>query len=155
MDESSKEIASGVDGTKNGAIELARNFDTANGYTAVTSTLCYGVQLDATLSWIDPNYTGFAKNSNGMGWYNNNYASGNAGHQTGIDITGKTNMQKNIYDLAGNGSEWTMESDNTGNRVCRGGLYGNSANGFPASSRYGNIPSLSRSGLGFRVTLYL
>ena len=72
-----------IDGTENGAIEQARYFDTANGYTSVTSTLCYGVQWDAALNYIDPNYitnaeaigkpsceeTSYVRDSTGKGWY--------------------------------------------------------------------------------------
>ena len=120
MDETSIEIAEGVDGTKDGAIELARNFDTANGYTTVTSTLCYGVQWDRTLSWIDPDYTGFARNSTGRGNYNEeentNLWKGNLA-STGSSENYKIN---NIYDLAGNVLEWTMENYGTDKRVHRG-----------------------------------
>ena len=144
-----------TNGTTGGAIELARNFDTANNYTTVTSTLCYGVQWDRTLSWIDPEYTGFAKNSEGMGWYGNNYEEGNADNKTGIDTEGNTNSPKNIYDLAGNVREWIMESYDTNRRVNRGGSYGYSGSVYPASTRSGNFPSHSVSSIGFRVTLYL
>ena len=144
-----------TNGTTGGAIELARNFDTANNYTTVTSTLCYGVQWDRTLSWIDPEYTGFAKNSEEMGWYGNNYEEGNADHKTGIDTEGNTNSPKNIYDLAGNVFEWTMESYNTNVRVYRGGGYNTSGSVDPASNRDDGYPSSSVSSIGFRVTLYL
>ena len=127
-----------TNGTTGGAIELARNFDTANNYTTVTSTLCYGVQWDRTLSWIDPEYTGFAKNSDGMGWYGNNYEEGNADNKTGIDTEGNTNSPKNIYDLAGNVYEWTMESSRTYSRVIRGGNCSNSGSSTPASIRDSN-----------------
>ena len=143
-------------GTTGGAVELARNFDTANNYTTVTSTLCYGVQWDAALTFIDPEYTGFAKNSEEMGWYKDNYQKGNADYKTGIDTEGNTNSPKNIYDLAGNVSEWTMESYDTRVRVTRGGSYAVDS-GFvsPASNRNLFAPSASGSSLGFRVTLYL
>ena len=42
--------------TKDGAVELARNFDTANNYISVASTLIYGVQWDAIMAWIEPRY---------------------------------------------------------------------------------------------------
>ena len=142
-------------GTTGGAVELARNFDTANNYTTVTSTLCYGVQWDRTLSWIDPEYTGFAKNSEEMGWYGNNYEEGNADHKTGIDTEGNTNSPKNIYDLAGNVYEWTMESYLTYSRTLRGSFYNLSGSGHPASDRNNSYPSVSYSSVGFRVTLYL
>ena len=144
-----------TENTQDGAIELARNFDTANSYPTVTSTLCYGVQWDATLTFIDPEYTGFAKNSEGMGWYEDNYQEGNTDHKTGIDTEGNTNSPKNIYDLAGNVYEWTMESSNTVLRVYRGGVYINSGSVRPASYRSNANPSHSGSDVGFRVTLYL
>ena len=45
-------VVEGTESNPDGAIELARNFDTANGYTTVTTTLCYGVQWDAALTWM-------------------------------------------------------------------------------------------------------
>ena len=144
-----------TENTQDGAIELARNFDTANNYTTVTSTLCYGVQWDAALTFIDPEYTGFAKNSEEMGWYKDNYQKGNADYKTGIDTEGNTNSPKNIYDLAGNVYEWTMESYYTDGRVNRGGYRGVPGSGVPASNRNLFAPSASGSSLGFRVTLYL
>ena len=148
-------IIEGTENNPDGAIELARNFDEKNGYTTVTSTLCYGVQWDATLSWIDPDYTGFAKDSTGMGWFSDNYQNGNATHQTGIDITGKTNSQKNIYDLAGNVFEWTMECYNNLIRISRGGKYYYSGSYYPASGRFNTGPNYSGPDIGFRVTLYV
>ena len=149
-------VVEGTESNPDGAIELARNFDTANEYKTVTSTLCYGVQWDATLTWIDPDYTGFAKDSSGMGWYSG--VSGNAEHKTGIDLKegdSVKNMTKKIYDLAGNVREWTMESCYTHTRVIRGGYYIISGSGDPASRRYNDSPSNSNSYVGFRVTLYL
>ena len=132
-----------TENTQDGAIELARNFDTANNYTTVTSTLCYGVQWDRALSWIDPGYTGFAKDSTGKGNYNGSLAAT-------ISDTYKIN---NIYGLAGNVFEWTMESYNTDSRVYRGGYYHDYS--ATASTRDGGGPSYSFLGLSFRVALYL
>ncbi len=42
--------------TTGGAVEVSRNFDAEKGYTSVTSTLIYGVQWDAIMNFIDPNY---------------------------------------------------------------------------------------------------
>ena len=143
-----------------GAVELARNFASANGYTSVTSTLCYGVQWDAALKFIDPDYTGYAKDSKGMGWYEDNYSSGNSTHKTGIDITNKTNSPKNIYDIGGNVWEWTMESHNTSERVFRGGGYNFPGSSTPrtyrpSSRRSSDGPSYTNGTVGFRVTLFL
>ena len=148
-----------VEGTENnpdGEVELARNFGIKNGYKTVTSTLCYGVQWDAVLTWIDPEYDDFAKNSDGMGWYSG--VTGNENRQTGIDLKDGDNiknMTKKIYDLAGNVSEWTMESYNTFSRVGRGGYYGYSGSYIPGSYRNFVYPSVSYPCIGFRVTLYL
>ena len=140
-----------------GAVQLARNFDTANGYETVTSTLCYGVQWDVALAWIEKEYTGFSQNSSGMGWHSG--VSGNEDHQTGIDLKdGDTvkNMTKKIYDLAGNVMEWTMESYNTLHRVRRGGNDSSTGIGNPASDRNSNYPSRASNGdFGFRITLFL
>ena len=91
-----------------------------------------------------------------MGWYSNNYSTGNATHQTGIDVgNNKSNCVNNIYDLAGNVYEWTMESYDTNSRVSRGGGYRDTGADFPASYRLYGGPSNSGDGVGFRLTLYL
>ena len=95
-----------------GAVELSKNFN--NKYTSVTSTLIYGVQWDAIMAWIDPAYkTGscaedsFVRDSTGKGYY----------EQSDPTVTGASAdyAVKNIYDLAGNCWEWTMESYDTYN----------------------------------------
>ena len=43
-------------GTTGGAVELSRNFDSRYTNQSVISTLCYSVQWDAALNFIDPNY---------------------------------------------------------------------------------------------------
>ena len=100
-----------------GAVELSKKFD--NKYTSVTSTLIYGVQWDAIMAWIDPAYkTGscaedsFVRDSTGKGYY----------EQSAPTVTGVSAdyAVKNIYDLAGNCWEWTMESCSTNIRVLRG-----------------------------------
>ena len=124
-----------------GAVELARGMYTGkktanNENYGVTSTLCYGVQWDAALNFIDPNYItnevnkkpncaedSYLVNSTGKGWYYDNYESGNSNHLTGIDVdSNASNKVKNIYDMAGNVYEWTMESYSSGRRVLRGRL---------------------------------
>ena len=143
-----------------GAVELAKGFARANGYTSVTSTLIYGVQWDAIMAWIEPRYKdsnkaeellsekNYVANSTGKGYY---YAD--APTTTGSSSVYAVN---NIYDLAGNVAEWTMESFSTGSRVYRGGYYDNSGCDYPASSRdYDGSSYDDRDDIGFRVTLYL
>ena len=137
-------------GTTGGAVELARNFDTANHYSSVTSTLIYGVQWDAVMKWMEnisnPNVEGktYLQDSTGMGYYD-----ASAPTTTGYYAV------NNIYDLAGNVFEWTMESYSTSNRVVRGGNYNSIGSNYLVSVRYGNSLTDRDIGVGFRVALYL
>lgn len=142
-----------------GAVELSRDF-VKTTYTnkgkavGVNSTLVYGVQWDATLRFF--NDEDYFKNSTGKGWYEDNYAIGNPNHLTGINIdTIASNKVKNIYDMAGNVSEWTMEAYSSYDRVYRGGSYQNDGNNLPVSHRFDESPFLKSVGIGFRVALYL
>lgn len=144
-----------------GAVEVARGMYSKDNGDSVTSTLIYGVQWDAIMRWMkdEPNLTGgkYVQDSTDMGWYVTNSSSGNSDHKTGKDLNGEKNVVKNIYDLAGNVSEWTMENYNTSYRVFRGGSY-RSSNGSsgPASNRNIEFPSTkNKDDVGFRVALYL
>ena len=151
-----------TDGTTGGAVELSRNFDTENDYTSVNSTLIYGVQWDAIMNFIDPNFitnatignpkcdtNSFVRNSTDKGYFN----------QSSPTICGSSDSYRvnNIYDLAGNVCEWTMESFYSDARVIRGGSYDYSGSFYPASSRYDHAygPSLTYGFIGFRVALYV
>ncbi len=70
--------------------------------------------------------------------------------------TGSTEYTKanNIYDMAGNEPEWTIEAVTDNNRVYRGGDYSNEGSYAPAVNRFNYIPG---SGYGVRLsrnTLY-
>ncbi len=151
-----------------GAVEKARGMVVANNYTSVTSTLCYGVQWDATLNFIDSDYItnqtsekkpncnndSYLVNSAGKGWYSDNYYTGST--YTGKEVDSQmSNKVKNIYDMAGNLAEWTMEVSNTNERLTRGGSFLDSGSTNPASSRKGFSQDSPHEGRGFRVTLYL
>ena len=63
---------------------------------------------------------------------------------------------KNIFDLAGNVYEWTMEAGSSTDRVFRGGCYFSNGSDRPASTRdYNNPRSSFNYSLGFRSALYL
>ena len=147
------------DDTKDGAVKVARSMynnvytGNKNTETNVKSTLCYGVQWDAVMNFIDSNYVngmaeGYVKNSENQGNYTGKIA------KTGDQ---ETYAIKNIYDMAGNVYEWTMEACDTDNRVFRGGGCNFSGDYNPASNRLYVHPDYSNNyfSVGFRVTLYL
>ena len=67
----------------------------------------------------------------------------------------ETKLQ-NIYDIAGNMFEWTLEKTSNGSSPCayRGGYCGNGGSYNPASFRTNVGTSYSGSGIGFRLSLY-
>ena len=62
---------------------------------------------------------------------------------------------KNIYDLAGNAWEWTMEKYSLHTRVLRGGNYDYNGSSNPDSRRYYDYPDSSISINSARAVLYL
>ena len=140
-----------------GAVEKVKEMYTDKEKYGVTSTLIYGIQWDAIMTWIDPEYKNedgtlynkgsFVANSTDKGYYN----------QLSPTTTGSNANYavKNIYDLAGNVYEWTMEAYDSTGRVSRGGHYDLSGESYPASSRSDYTPSGSYDGVGFRSALYL
>ena len=117
----------------NGAVYLAKNMY-ANS-NSVTSTLTYGCQWDAMCRYIgDSQRTTSEKDDE--------------------ELTGSvsTDVSKNIYDLAGNCCEWTMEASNTSNRVKRGGRYDDA---YPVSFRNYSLPTYYYDNFSFRPTLYI
>ena len=144
--------------TANGAVKVARSMYADNEETTVTSTLCYGVQWDAVMAFIDPAYitgtcetTSFVRDSTGKGNYST--SSGGTGklQKTGYSDSYYVN---NISDLGGNVYEWTMEAYRSSLRVIRGGDYSDSGSVYPASLRSYNNPSHYFNNVGFRGALY-
>ena len=137
-----------------GAVQKSKEFDDENGYTSVTSTLIYGAQWDAIMQWIDSEYkngncdtnTSFVANSTGKG-----------NHSGTISLTGSNSefAVNNIYDLAGNVWEWSMETYLNHSKMGRGGSYVYSGFYSPASNRGYRNPSLKYEEMGFRIALYL
>ncbi len=154
--EGHEEIYNGV----TGAVELAKNFDTANGYDTneVTSTLIYGIQWDMMLRYVaDEEHN--VNDSKSWGNYSNstgdaatNSGSLNMNYTTGRNEAWKA---KNIYDIAGNVVEWTMDSHDTYNRVYRAGACSDTGNNRPASDRHGSLPYYFNDNICFRIALHL
>ena len=128
--------ASEVEG-ESGAVYLAKNFASQNNYTSVTSTLTYGCEWDAMCRYIGD-------------------AQRTTPKKSAPELTGSvaTDVSKNIYDLAGNCFEWTMEARSTDDRVVRGGDY---CNAYPVSLHniFDSPTSDYDDSNSFRPTLYI
>ncbi|MEG1204061.1 MAG: SUMF1/EgtB/PvdO family nonheme iron enzyme, partial [Clostridia bacterium] len=97
------------------------------------------------------------KDSTTWGNHSNNLDRGNVTQNTPAKSGALDSWStKNIYDLAGNVWEWTMESYSTsGRRVRRSGSYDYSGSLYSASCR-SDIPFGHRyAGFGFRAALYV
>lgn len=119
--------------------------------TGVHSTLINGTAWDTTLKWItntaDSNY---AENSK------------NKGNNSGAIAVTSSNLNKyysknNIYDMAGNISEWTDEAciikEGKGKCVLRGGNYEIDGTEYPAALRY-PYDDKEVYNTGFRPVIY-
>ena len=100
------------------------------GSHSVVSTLMYGIQWDAVMKFIDTNHTNFSTT-----------------HCTNPD-----DSFNNIYEIAKEPYEWTMEIDSSGKRVDRGTSYGSL---LPSDRTNPLDETTAQSTLGFRVALYL
>ena len=96
-----------------------------------------------------------------MGWYGLAYEQYGSLKKTGTDIdNNSSNMVKNIYDMAGNAYEWTMEAYSDGNvqdRILRAGEFYSDGYASPASVRVssGRGTIDTKYYVGFRVALYI
>ncbi len=127
-------------GQSYGAVYLSKNMYL--NASSVTSTLCYGSQWDAMCRYIGDSQRKTTTKSNPQ-------------------LTGSvsTDVSKNIYDLAGNCFELSMEYRSNECRQIRGGACNSSLSIF---NRFDGSPSecsddlaYGGSGYAFRVTLYI
>ena len=143
MYKNSKEIAKGA----------LKPEEKAEKSSSVTSSMIWGCQWDAVMNWMknvtNPNADGkyYITDSTGMGYYD----------QSDKTTTGSKEAYavKNIYDMAGNVWEWTLEACDTFSRVIRGGSCSYSGSSNPASNRYSSNPTGSDDFIGSRVALYV
>ena len=105
----------------------------------VASTMIWGSMFDRTLIWLtetgDKTYSDLTNSSS---WGNYSNSTGAAATNSGSKQPTGTNeawQANNIYDLAGNVREWTIEADSAEYRVYRGGTYSDRGSFFPAARR--------------------
>ena len=146
-----------------------------------TSSLMFGIQWDLVLAYLESKGVSVAdlnEDSGSWGNYSNvafnitrgkystdygaNYTTVNGTYQkpesSVLLTTGATkrNSKMNIYDLAGNVWEWTLEKSTVTGYPCadRGGNYYPHGSGTSASVRLYVSTSGSYNGVGFRPALY-
>ena len=137
--------------------------------SARTSSMIWGSQWDQIMIWMkdvpseytDTTYTGkyYITNAVGMGNFgvssgiNDGWSSTSSPASTGYQDAYRV---KNIYDLAGNLVDWTLEADDTGHRVLRGGGFNSTGTTFtrPDNRNYSCGPCSSYIDNGCRSTLY-
>ncbi len=126
----------------------------------VTSSMIWGSQWDQIMIWMKEE-----KNEEKSSYYViNSLAMGNYGTSDDEDepttepvATGNSENYevKNVFDLAGNMVDWTLEADNIRYRVTRGGYYGSTdTSRTRADFRIYVYPYDSGSNVGSRFTLY-
>ena len=167
--------------TRTQAQNLANNVNSGSR----TSSLMFGVQWDLVLAFMSKDTAKITstdvltKNSTTIGNYRNNlWTIKNANAQylssgkfvqcpnpfkkessssilltTGAD---RSFSVQNIYDIAGNVCEWTLEKTSSISNPCagRGGYYSVAGSGFPSAGRSDGSTDYSVDVLGFRVSLF-
>ena len=127
----------------------------------VVSTMIWGSMWDRALIWLtetgDKTYSDLMDSRS---WGNHSNSTGAAATNSGSKQPTGTNdawQANNIYDLAGNVYDWTIEVYNTfGYRVGRGGYYDRTGSFSPASDRFdGGVPSAAGSFVGSRSALFV
>ena len=139
--------------------------------TSVGVQMIWGIQWDETLKWLidtgEKTYAEIASDSTSWGnYYRNSFtyytntskstATKAANNETRIPSGAYEGANaNNVFDLAGNVFDWTLESDGSGSgsyRYLRGGGY-YSYGVFPAADRGSNNPGGSSNLFGLRCAL--
>ena len=137
--------------------------------------MIWGIQWDETLKWLidtgEKTYAEIGSDSTSWGNYHNNSFTyyTNTSKSTATKASSKSERipsgayeganANNVFDLAGNVFDWTLESDGSGTgfyRYGRGGGFYDYGSYSPAADRYGDDgPFYSYDDYGLRCTLYI
>ena len=121
--------------------------------SAVESHLIYGAEWDAALKFLSSEKN--VLDSTSWGNYSNNTVRTSVSPNNPANTGAHENWKaKNVYDMAGNVSEWTYEySSRYDSRIVRGGYYSNYGGSSPAVNRDYASPGNGSSTYGFRVAI--
>ena len=121
---------------------------------SIKSHLTFGAEYDSVVQWFVETrvktLVEIVEDSTEWGNYWNKESSPKKVVKTGSKEKWCVN---NIYDFAGNVSEWTQEQKKNSGHVCRGGGYGNSGVNCPVAHRGYHNPFFDFNDTGFRATL--
>ena len=136
--------------------------------------MIWGIQWDETLKWLidtgEKTYAEIASDSTSWGnYYNNSFTYyTNTSKSTATKASNSSTIipsgayeganANNVYDLAGNAYDWTLESNGSGTgygRSYRGGYYVYYGSSYPAADRSYNFPVYGNKGFGLRAALYI
>lgn len=128
--------------TKTQAKLNCENYNDTENRAESVSHLIYGIEYDMAIQFIETESSGYGTSSD-KGNYTEDLK--NTGNSSDIVL--------NIYDLAGNLREWTMEEKTSnGAGVIRGGSYNNT---LPAGNRSNDNPESKDKYIGYRVAMYV
>ena len=116
----------------------------------VATSMLWGCQWDATMRWMQT-----STNSEVANFPTNSAEKGNYSSSPIVTGSNSSYAVNNIYDMAGNVWDWTIEAGNTGGRVKRGGYYFYTGSTSPASVRNNYDPTVCNSNNCCRSTLYV
>ena len=141
--------------------------------TSAGVQMIWGTQWDQTMKWLIDSgaktYSEVGSDSTNWGNYLNNSFTyyTNTSKNTATKPIGGPSIPSgayegananNVFDLAGNVYDWTLESNGSGTdygRNLRGGFYSYNGNEAPVTNRFGNNPSSINVIVGFRCSLYI
>ena len=169
-----EDLAEGLaTGGKTSTLMFGIQWDLVLAYLETSGGLTYDDLADDSSSWGNyannsfpvaegNKYAIYSESTYQLGEWNpvpSDYEKPNSGTESMVLLsTGavEDNSKMNIYDLAGNVYEWTLEKSTGTSFPCadRGGGYDGSGSSNPASGRYFNSTSGSDLTIGFRPALY-
>ena len=136
--------------------------------------MIWGIQWDETLKWLiasgEKTYYEVGSDSTSWGNYYDNSFTYYTNTSKNTATKAKNNFTRipsgayegananNVFDLAGNVFDWTLESDGSGagsSRYLRGGVYGDYGSDYPAAGRNYYDPYSSYDKIGLRCALYI
>lgn len=127
---------------------------------STTSSMIWGSQWNQIMIWM----RNVQNTTNGKYYIINSVGMGNFGTISGVndgytDTSSPANAGcfevKNVFDLAGNVRDWTLEANGSNYRVYRGGNYNTTDSSITRADFRGvSVPTDSGSVSGSRLTLY-